>query len=110
MSSGSLPRAGSTAQHDHAIIFRDENPAVWFIDDAKTKHLNVEFSRPTRVMHRQHVMTLQDLWHLILSLTPLQPGSFSIDPKEAKRLRLCYYLWREVQNISRINILEPFQL
>lgn len=49
------------AQHDHAIIFRDENPASWFIDDAKAKHFNVKFRRPTRVMHGQHIMILQDL-------------------------------------------------
>src|SRR6266481_5111926 len=32
------------AQHDYAIILCDENPAGRFVDDTKTKHLNVERS------------------------------------------------------------------
>lgn len=51
------------AEHDHAVVFTDKNPARRLIDDAEAKKVDVKFGGAADVMHREDVVVLEDGGH-----------------------------------------------
>jgi hypothetical protein len=49
------------AQHDHAIVSGDEDPARIFVHDAKAEDLGVEFRRFAHLVHGKNVVVLEYL-------------------------------------------------